>query len=101
MSLDIVVKTITDLLGPSNFIQLMRSILLSFFVLASFFSYAQKKFTVDGYVRDIANGEAMIGATVYVQELKTGTITNEYGFYSVTIPAANYVLKFNYLSYVT
>src|SRR5258706_11400636 len=62
---------------------------------------AQQKFTINGFIKDAANGEAMIGATVFVQELKTGTITNEYGFYSITIPSANYVLKFNYLSYVT
>src|SRR6267154_1172982 len=79
----------------------MRFPLFVFLTLSCSLLSAQQKFTIDGYVRDIANGEAMIGATVYVQELKTGTTTNEYGFYSITIPAANYILKFNYLSYVT
>jgi hypothetical protein len=60
---------------------------------------AQQKFTVNGYVKDGANGEAMIGATVYIQELKVGTATNEYGFYSITVPSGNYVLVFNYLGY--
>src|SRR5260221_6987268 len=62
---------------------------------------AQQKFTINGYIKDAANGEAMIGATVFVQELKTGTTTNEYGFYSITIPSANYNLKFSYLGYST
>ncbi|HLZ17383.1 MAG TPA: carboxypeptidase-like regulatory domain-containing protein, partial [Cyclobacteriaceae bacterium] len=61
--------------------------------------YAQQKFTINGYVRDAANGEAMIGATVFVQELKTGAVTNEYGFYSITIPSAKYELKISYLGY--
>src|SRR6185369_3772156 len=60
----------------------------------------QQKFTVNGYVKDVANGEAMIGATVYIQELNSGTTTNEYGFYSITIPQGKYTLKFSYLSYL-
>jgi hypothetical protein len=60
---------------------------------------AQQKFTINGYVRDSINGEAMIGATIFVQELNSGTSTNEYGFYSITIPAASYVLKFSYVGY--
>src|SRR5258706_5607662 len=79
----------------------MRFPLFVFLTLSCSLLSAQQKFTIDGYVRDIDNGEAMIGATVYVQELKTGTITNEYGFYSITIPSANYILKFSYLSYIT
>src|SRR5258706_15027258 len=79
----------------------MRFPLFVFLTLSCSLLSAQQKFTIDGYVRDIDNGEAMIGATVYVQELKTGTTTNEYGFYSITIPSANYILKFSYLSYIT
>jgi len=69
-------------------------------VLAGLSANGQQKFSINGYVKDIANGEAMIGATVYVQELSSGTTTNEYGFYSITIPRGNYSLKFSYLGYV-
>ncbi len=61
---------------------------------------SQQKFTINGYVKDAANGEVMIGATVYVQELSSGTTTNEYGFYSITIPQGNYTLKVSYLGYL-
>src|SRR5882672_4256173 len=60
----------------------------------------QQKFTINGYVKDIANGEVMIGATVYIQELNSGTATNEYGFYSITVPQGNYTLKVSYLGYL-
>jgi hypothetical protein len=77
----------------------MRLFLTFITALLTVSSFAQQKFTVSGYVKDVANGEAMIGATVFVQELNTGTTTNEYGFYSITIPSANYLLKISYLGY--
>ncbi|HQH40798.1 MAG TPA: carboxypeptidase-like regulatory domain-containing protein, partial [Bacteroidales bacterium] len=60
-----------------------------------------KRFTVSGYIRDASNGEALIGATVYVKELKTGTIANPFGFYSVSLPAGNYTFEFSYVGYTT
>ena len=47
----------------------------------------QKKVTISGYVSDKDNGEMLVGVTIYVNNLKTGTSTNSYGFYSLTIPA--------------
>ena len=41
--------------------------------------------TISGYMKDASNGEALIGATVFVKELETGNVTNVYGFYSITI----------------
>jgi len=72
-------------------------IALVFFALSA---NSQQKFTINGYVKDVANGEAMIGATVYIQELNSGTATNEYGFYSITVPQGNYALKVSYLGYL-
>ncbi len=57
------------------------------------------KFTISGYIKDASNGEALIGATVYVTETQTGGITNEYGFYSITLPEATYNLHYSYLGY--
>ena len=42
-----------------------------------------KKFTVSGHVNDGNNGEALVGATIFVAEIKTGTVTDVYGNYSV------------------
>src|SRR5258706_12714164 len=75
--------------------------LLSILLLAHFSASAQTKHTLNGYIRDKANGEALIGATIFIRELKTGTVTNVYGFYSITVPAGNYSLEFSYLGYTT
>ena len=41
--------------------------------------------TISGYVYDKQNGEILIGASIYNAELKRGVLTNEYGFYSITL----------------
>ena len=48
---------------------------------------AARKHTISGYVRESGSGELLIGVTVYLPQLKTGTATNTYGFYSLTLPA--------------
>ncbi len=62
-------------------------------------SQAQTKNTLNGYIKDASNGEALIGATVFNNELGIGTTTNVYGFYSITLPAGNYALEFSYIGY--
>lgn len=64
------------------------------------FGVAQEKYTISGYITDAATGEELIGATVGVEELSgTGTATNIYGFYSLTLPPGNYTLHYTYLGY--
>lgn len=62
-------------------------------------AWAQAKFTLNGYVKDGANGEELIGVSVYIPELKAGTVTNSYGFYSLTLPKGTYSVQFSYLGY--
>ncbi len=61
--------------------------------------YAQGKYTVSGYVKDIKNGEGLIGVSVYVREVATGVTTNPYGFYSITLPEGQYTMVFSYIGY--
>ncbi len=56
-------------------------------------------YTLSGYVSDENSGETLIGATVYVQETGDGTVTNPYGFYSLTIPEGDYTISIGYLGY--
>jgi hypothetical protein len=70
---------------------------LSFIVANNVF--AQSKVTLSGYIKDKKNGEALIGATVYINELKTGSSTNVYGFFSVTLPKGNYEVIYSYIGY--
>lgn len=57
--------------------------------------------TINGYVKDAASGEALIGATVYVKETGAGTSANQYGFYSLSLKSAKYLVEFRYLGYQT
>ena len=60
-----------------------------------------QKYTINGYVMDEASNETLIGATVYCPELELGTTTNEYGFYSLTLPEGIYEMTFSYVGYAT
>jgi hypothetical protein len=60
---------------------------------------AQEKFTLSGTVYDQKNNETLIGVNIIFPELKTGTTTNEYGFYSITLPKGNYKIIISYLGY--
>ncbi|MEM9830064.1 MAG: TonB-dependent receptor [Bacteroidota bacterium] len=59
----------------------------------------QEKVTISGYVTDAATGEELIGATVYVQELEIGTVTNVYGYYSLSVPPGEYTIGLSYIGY--
>ena len=61
--------------------------------------FSQNNFTLNGYVNDSETGEVLIGATVYVNELKSGTVTNAYGFYSLTLSEGEYTIDFRYVGY--
>ncbi len=62
-------------------------------------SAIEKSFTVSGHILDKKNGEVLIGATVYIEELKTGTASNPYGFYSLTLPEGSYTLTYSFIGY--
>ncbi|MCF8228217.1 MAG: TonB-dependent receptor [Bacteroidales bacterium] len=59
----------------------------------------KEKITVSGRVRDDESSEYIAGANVYTRDLNFGTITNAYGFYSLTLPAGNYIMHFTFLGY--
>lgn len=62
---------------------------------------AQNNITISGYIKDNNTGETLTGATIYVKELEAGTVSNSYGFYSLTIPSGKYNLEFNFVGYAT
>ena len=70
-------------------------------VFLPFLSLSQDKFTLNGYITDKESGESLIGATVYINELNAGTVTNAYGFYSITLVEGTYSLDFRYIGYVS
>ncbi|AEM72387.1 TonB-dependent receptor [Allomuricauda ruestringensis DSM 13258] len=78
----------------------MKNKMLTYLLLSLGFTVmAQEKHTLRGTVKDNENGETLIGASVYLQGTEYGTITNEYGFYSLTAPAGTYTLSITYIGY--
>lgn len=63
----------------------------------SFKLIPQKTITISGHIKDKKTGEDLIGAACYIQELTTGTTSNVYGFYSITIPAGKYTVAYSFL----
>lgn len=78
---------------------MLRHLFFSISIFISFLCVAQEKVTLNGYVKDADNGEELIGVTVYIPQLKAGTITNDYGFYALTIPKGNYEVQYTYIGY--
>jgi len=64
-------------------------------------AFSQRNVTLSGYVSDLESDESMIGVSVLLPELNTGTITNEYGFFSLTLPAGVYTVQIRYLGFET
>tara|TARA_B110000971_G_scaffold220784_1_gene265481 strand:+ start:3184 stop:5562 length:2379 start_codon:yes stop_codon:yes gene_type:complete len=67
--------------------------------LLTFSILSQEKLTISGTVYDESNNETLIGVSIYFPELNSGITTNEYGFYSITLPEGTYQIQVNYLGY--
>ncbi len=59
--------------------------------------------TISGNVKDEESGETLIGASVFAPALGSGATTNEYGFYSLTLPSGNdsILLEYSYVGFQT
>ncbi len=68
-------------------------------ILALGIAGAQSKHSISGTIKSAANGEEIIGASVIIRELKTGTASNQYGFYSITLPTGDYTVVFSSIGY--
>ena len=79
----------------------MATRLIPLLFLFSFFGFSQNQFTLSGSIYESEGQETLIGANVIFTELNTGTISNEYGFYSITLPKGTYSLTISYLGYNT
>jgi hypothetical protein len=76
--------------------------LIFFFILFTtntFNLFSQQNYTISGYILDKSSDEAIIGANIIISELSSGTISNTYGFYSITVPAGEYIFNYSILGY--
>lgn len=82
--------------SPTKIISILGGLVITLHVL-----HAQTaKITVSGTVKDATTGETLIGVALRPAEIpQAGAVTNEYGFYSLSIPGGRYQLQWEYLGY--
>jgi hypothetical protein len=54
---------------------------------------------ISGYVRDAETGEGLVGASILIRDYEKGTVTNLYGFYSISLNPGEYKLEYSYVGY--
>lgn len=62
--------------------------------------YETKRYTVSGFLKEADSQEALIGANIYDALLLRGAVSNEYGYYSLTLPEGNVPLKASFVGYI-
>ena len=72
---------------------------LLIFLNSFFLSYPQQTYTLSGTVFESSSNETLIGVNIIIPELKTGAMTNEYGFYSITLPEGEYQVQISYMGF--
>ncbi len=78
----------------------MNKIILSiFFVFVCNSAFAQ--YTIHGYIYDKSSGESLIGANIYFPDIKKGTTSNTYGYYTISLPKGEYKMQVSYVGYNT
>jgi hypothetical protein len=58
----------------------------------------KRRYTLSGYIRE-TNGESLINATIFDASTGAGTMSNEYGFFSLTLPEGSHHLRISYIGY--
>lgn len=78
---------------------MIRNLLIVKFLFVFSVALSQEKATLNGYVKDSENGEELLGVAIYIPSLKAGTVTNDYGFFALTVPKGTYEVQFSYIGY--
>ena len=59
--------------------------------------FTQNSFTISGYVQDDESGENLIGVSIYDKLSLKGTVSNQYGFYSLTLEEGKYDITYSFI----
>jgi hypothetical protein len=79
----------------------LKKILTFLLFLGSFTTFAQEKFTISGTISEADTGETLIGVNVIIPSLQTGTVTNQYGYYSITLPKGDYEIVYSSIGFAS
>ncbi|MDA8929769.1 TonB-dependent receptor [Bacteroidia bacterium] len=81
----------------------IRNICLLLFTLlvCSTSAFAQQTFTLSGYVKEAGSKELLLGVTVYKDDKSAGTLSNNFGYYALQLPAGKHIIVYNFVGYVS
>jgi hypothetical protein len=77
----------------------VKKLFILVFLVSGHAIFAQEKFTLSGTVSETETGETLIGVNIIIPELNSGTVTNEYGFYSIRLPQGDYEVFYSSLGF--
>ncbi len=77
----------------------MKIHIILFLLLFAHASIAQKRMVLSGFVKEKSSKELLIGASIAIPKYKTGTLTNAYGFYSISLPADTFEVVVSYVGF--
>ena len=74
----------------------IKRTVLCFLIIIILLPATAQRHTISGYVKDMSNGEMLIGASVFVKDSYIGTVTNPYGFYSLSLIPGEHIIVYQY-----
>lgn len=77
----------------------MKLFTLFIFLSISFNVLSKTNIVIHGYVEDLQSGERLVGASIFCSDLSIGTTTNNYGFFSLSIPKDEQTIEISYIGY--
>ncbi len=73
--------------------------LITLLLPTQFHLVAGQSATISGYLEDVTSRERILGANIYVPSLEIGTTTNQFGFFSLTLPPDSVLLLITHVGY--
>ncbi len=85
----VILSVISSLSLRARIRQLILLLPIMILALSDLTGQTAKRYTISGYVKEAGSGELLIGVNIYLSDHRTGTVTNNYGFFSLTLQEAD------------
>ncbi|WP_317130993.1 carboxypeptidase-like regulatory domain-containing protein [Sphingobacterium daejeonense] len=89
------------LLRKKSLFRIVCLSLLGIYILLFNTVLGQEKLTLSGYIKDSNSGENLIAAVIRVKDQNLNTYSNNYGFYSLSLPAGTYEVEISFVGYAS